>query len=128
LTRIIDRDADLKSPALKDAMTMNQRTRTTGLIVAFILASAALPATAAPAPDDAQEVVRIRAAIAANADKALEKQGGSRILFKVDADALHEEMVTDLRDDLYRILREGRIPFAGLARSGLRTPRTSKGS
>ena len=101
----------------EDAMTMNERAKTTGLIVAFILASAALSAIAAPrapTPDDAQEVDKIRAAIAANAEKALE-QGGSRILFKVDAGALHEAMVTDLRDDAYRILREGRIPFAGLA-------------
>jgi preprotein translocase subunit SecD len=97
---------------------MNGRAKTTGLIVAFILATAALSAMAAPrapAPDDAQEVDRIRAAIAANAEKALEQQGGSRILFKVDAGALHEAMVTDLRDDVYRILREDRIPFAGLA-------------
>jgi preprotein translocase subunit SecD len=99
-------------------MTMNKRARTTGLIVAFILASAALPAISAPrapASDDAQAVDKMRAAIAANAGKALQMQGGSRILFKVDTGALHEAVVTDLRDDLYRILREGRIPFAGLA-------------
>jgi preprotein translocase subunit SecD len=94
---------------------MNERARTTALVVAFILASAASPAISAPKPDDAQEVLRIRAAIAANAGKAIEQQGGSSILFKVDAGALREAMVTDLRDDLYRILREGRIPFAGLA-------------
>ena len=96
-------------------MTMNGRARTTGLIVAFILATVTLSAIAAPAPDDAQEVVRIRAAIAANADKALATQGGSRILFKVDADALREAMVTDLRDDVFQRLHDGRIPFAGLA-------------
>jgi preprotein translocase subunit SecD len=99
-------------------MTMNQRAKTKGLIVAFILASAALPAMSAPgapASDEAQETDRMRAAVAANAGKLLEKQGGSRIRFKVDAGALQEAMVTDLRDDVYRILREGRIPFAGLA-------------
>jgi preprotein translocase subunit SecD len=99
-------------------MTMNERARTTGFIVALILASAASSAIAAPgAPtsDEAQEVDRMAAAIAANAEKTLEKQGGSRIVFKVDAGALREAMVTDLRDDLYRIVREGRIPFAGLA-------------
>ena len=52
--------------------------------------------------------------MAANAEKALQLQGGSRLLLKVDAGALHEAMVTDLRDDVYRILREERIPFAGL--------------
>jgi hypothetical protein len=54
-------------------MTINERAKTTGLIVAFILASAALSAIAAPrapTPDDAQEVDRIRAAITANAEKA----------------------------------------------------------
>lgn len=97
---------------------MPERTWTAGLIAAFILASAAWPAISAPrapAPDDAQEVDRIRAAIAANAGKALEQQGGSRILFKVDAGALREAMVTELRDNLYRIVREDRIPFSGLA-------------
>jgi preprotein translocase subunit SecD len=99
-------------------MTMNERARTAGLIVVFILASAALSVIAAPrtpATDDASQVDKIRATIAAGAGKALEKQGGSRILFKVDAGALREAMITDLRDDVYRILREGRIPFAGFA-------------
>jgi preprotein translocase subunit SecD len=99
-------------------MTMSERAKTTGLIVAFILASAAWSAMAAPgapASDEAQEVDRMRAAIAANAGKLLEKQGGSSIVFKVDAGALRGAMVTDLRDDVYRIVREGRIPFAGLA-------------
>ena len=96
---------------------MNEWTRT-GLIVAFILACAAGPAISAPrapAPDDAQEVAKIRAAVIANAGNAIAQEGGSRIVFKVDAAALREAMLTDLRDDVYRIVREGRIPFAGLA-------------
>jgi preprotein translocase subunit SecD len=97
-------------------MTMNQRATTAGLVVAFVLACAAWSAKSAPgAPtDDAQQVDRMRAAMAADAAKAIEKQGGSRILFKVDAAALREEMVTELRDDVYRIVHDGRIPFAGL--------------
>jgi preprotein translocase subunit SecD len=51
----------------------------------------------------------------AGAEKALETQGGSRILFKVDSDALREAVVTDLRDDVVRIVREDRIPYGGLA-------------
>jgi preprotein translocase subunit SecD len=94
---------------------MNARGRTAGLVVAFMLASAACSAIAAPRSDDAEAVDKMRAAIAANAEKALARQGGSRILFKVDAAALREAMVTELRDDLYRIVREGRIPFSGLA-------------
>lgn len=98
-------------------MTMNKRAGTTGLIVAFVLAFAASPAMSAPraASDDAQAVDKMRAAAVANAAKLLDTQGGSRIVFKVDSAALHEAVVTDLRDDLYKILREGRIPFSGLA-------------
>jgi preprotein translocase subunit SecD len=94
---------------------MNARGRTAGFLVAFMLASAACSAIAAPRADDAQAVDKMRAAIAANAEKALAKQGGSRILFKVDAGALREAVVTELRDDLYRTVREGRIPFSALA-------------
>ena len=97
---------------------MNRRAGMTGLIVAFIFASAAWSATAAPratTTDVVQNLDRIQAMTAAVAEKALEQQGGSRLLFKVDADVLHEEMVTDLRDDVVRILREARIPFSDLA-------------
>jgi preprotein translocase subunit SecD len=99
-------------------MTINQRTGATGVIVAYILACAAWPASSAPrasASDDAQAVERMRAARAVDAEKLIETQGGSRIVFKVDAAALHEAIATDLRDDVYKILREGRIPFSGLA-------------
>lgn len=102
---------------MRGAMTMNVRAKTTGPVVAFILASAALSATAArgePTSKDAQQVDNIRATIAASAQKALDSQGGSRILFKVDAGALREEMVLELRDDVYRTVREGRIPFTAL--------------
>jgi preprotein translocase subunit SecD len=114
LAGILHRDADGNRPAPKDAMTMNERARTTGLIVAFILAFA-FPAIAAPAPDPAQEAAKMRAKIAAYVENALATQGGSRILFKVDTDALHAEMATDLRDETYQMLHDGRIPYAGLA-------------
>lgn len=94
---------------------MNALGKTTGVLVALMLASAACSAIAAPRSDDAQAVEKMRAATATNAEKALAKQGGSKITFKVDASALREAMVTELRDDLYRTVREGRIPFAGLA-------------
>jgi preprotein translocase subunit SecD len=93
---------------------MNQRARTTGFAVAFILAFA-FPATAAPAPDAAQELVRMRAKISAYVENALATQGGSRIVFKVDSDALREAIVMDLRDEVFQIVHDGRIPFAGLA-------------
>jgi preprotein translocase subunit SecD len=52
--------------------------------------------------------------MAAMAEKALQAQGGSRIVFKVDPAALRETVVTELRDDVVRVVREERIPFAGL--------------
>jgi preprotein translocase subunit SecD len=101
----------LQSTAPKDATTMNERARTTGLVAAFILAFAAIPAIAAPAPDAAQ----MRAKISAYVENALATQGGSRIVFKVDSDALREAIVMDLRDEVFQIVHDGRIPFAGLA-------------
>lgn len=96
-------------------MTMTMwagRIRMAGLCAGLVLASAPLlPVTASA---DAQ-LDKMRATTAANAAKALETQGGSRIVFKVDAAALREAVVTEMRDDLYRILREGKIPFSGLA-------------
>jgi len=80
-----------------------------------MLVAAAGSAVAAPRSDDAQAIDKMRAAIVANAEKALAEQGGSKILFRVDAAALREAVVTELRDDLYRTVREGRIPFSGLA-------------
>ena len=50
-----------------------------------------------------------------NAQKLLDQEGGSRIVFKVDADALREAMMTDLRDEVFKILHDDRIPFADLA-------------
>src|SRR5438445_11611614 len=94
---------------------MNVPARTAGLIVAFALASAPLFAKAAPREPTAEDIDKLRATKAAYADTAIEKQGGSRILFQVDAAGLREAMVTDLRDDVYRMVREDRIPFAGLA-------------
>ena len=38
-----------------------------------------------------------------------------RVLMDMDTDGLREAALTQLRDDLYRIAREGKIPFSGLA-------------
>jgi preprotein translocase subunit SecD len=94
---------------------MNQRIRIARLITALMLAFAASPAPAAPASDDMVAVDRMRAANAVNAQKLLQQQGGSRILFKVDSDALRDAMVTDLRDEVFKKLHDNRIPFADLA-------------
>jgi preprotein translocase subunit SecD len=49
------------------------------------------------------------------AEAALKHQGGSRILLKLDTDALRDAMAIELRDEVRRLLREARIGFAGLA-------------
>jgi len=99
-------------------MILGLRRKTAGLVFAFILALASLLALAAareltqkggPQPE------KIRAAQAASAEAVLKRQGGSRILLKLDTDALREAILIELRDDVRRQLREGRIPFAGLA-------------
>jgi preprotein translocase subunit SecD len=49
------------------------------------------------------------------AETALKSQGGSRVLLKVDTDAVRAAMLIELRDGLRRQLREDRIAFAELA-------------
>ena len=92
---------------------MHQRVRITGLMAAFMLAFAASPVIAAS--DDARAINQMRAANLLNAKKLLDQQGGSRVVFKVDADALREAMVTDLRDEVFKVLHDDRIPFSDLA-------------
>ncbi|MBH5370724.1 SecDF P1 head subdomain-containing protein [Bradyrhizobium glycinis] len=93
-------------------MTTPLRNRMTRLIAAFATLSAiALPGVALA--DSQLDKVRVKVA-ALIADK-MEKLGGSRIVYRVDTDALREAVVTDLRDDVYKIVREGRIAFSGLA-------------
>lgn len=94
-------------------MTTPPRNRATPLIVALAMAVAiALPRTALAADG---QFDKMRAKIAAFVGDKMEKLGGSRILYKVDSDGLRESVVTDLRDDVYKTLREGKIAFAGLA-------------
>ncbi|UWU90369.1 SecDF P1 head subdomain-containing protein [Bradyrhizobium sp. CB1015] len=90
-------------------MTTPLRNRIIRLIAAF--AMVALPGVALA--DGPRDKVRVKVA-AFIADK-MEKLGGSRIVYRVDTDALREAVVTDLRDDAYKALREGRIAFSGLA-------------
>ncbi|WIW44119.1 preprotein translocase subunit SecD [Bradyrhizobium sp. 62B] len=88
------------------------RDRFTRLIVALVLVPAiALPCTALA---DSQ-FDKMRAKIAAFVADKMEKLGGSRIIYKVDSEGLRESVVTDLRDEVYKTLREGRIAFSGLA-------------
>lgn len=46
---------------------------------------------------------------------ALDRQGGARVLLRLDDEALRKEILDGLRNDVRRLLREGRIGFADLA-------------
>lgn len=99
-------------------MTLLLRDRMTRLIAALTM-TAAIMAAAITLPrsalaDDGQ-FDKMRAKVAAFVADKMEKLGGSRIVYKVDTDGLREAVVTDLRDDVYKTLREGRIAFSGLA-------------
>jgi preprotein translocase subunit SecD len=92
---------------------MPLRDRTKRLIVALAIASAiAVPRSASA---DEGQTDKMRAKLAAFVGSMMEKLGGSRIVYKVDTDALREAVITDLRDELYTSVREGHIGFSGLA-------------
>ncbi|MDA9533519.1 SecDF P1 head subdomain-containing protein [Bradyrhizobium sp. CCBAU 25338] len=93
-------------------MTTPLRNRITRLIAAFATVFAiALPSATLGADT---QFDKMRAKIAAFVADKMEKLGGSRIVYKVDTDGLRAAAVTDLRDDVYKTLREGRIAFSGL--------------
>jgi preprotein translocase subunit SecD len=94
-------------------MTTPARNRINRLIAAFAIACTMALPSATFAVDT--QLDKMRAKIAAFITDRMEKLGGSRIVYKVDSDALREAVVTDLRDDVYKTLREGRIAFSGLA-------------
>ncbi|QPF94154.1 SecDF P1 head subdomain-containing protein [Bradyrhizobium commune] len=88
-------------------------THLTRLIAALVIGSAiALPRTAAA---DDSPVDTMRAKLASFVTNMMEKQGGSRVVYKVDAEVLREALVTDLRDDVYKTVKDSRIAFSGLA-------------
>lgn len=94
-------------------MTRPPRNRITRLIAAFAMVFAiALPSAALGADTQFE---KMRAKIASFVADKMEKLGGSHIIYRVDTDGLRVAVVTDLRDDVYKILREGRIAFSGLA-------------
>src|SRR5438128_833454 len=95
--------------------------RTAALIAASVLAlivvSASLLALAAREfmRDTGLPLGMIKAARATQSQAAFKLQGGSRILLRLDTDALREAIAIALRDDVRRMLREERIPFSGAA-------------
>lgn len=94
-------------------MTITLRDRITRLIAALAFVSAiALPRAAAA--EDTQ-LDKMRAKVAAFVGNMMEKLGGSRIIYRVDTDGLREALVTELRDEVYKNLREGHVAFTDLA-------------
>ncbi|OPY93952.1 preprotein translocase subunit SecD [Bradyrhizobium sacchari] len=93
-------------------MTTPPRNRIAPLILALAMAATVPLPRAALAVDGQFE--KMRAKIAAFIGDKMEKLGGSRIVYKVDADGLRESALTDLRDDVYKTVREGKIAFSGL--------------
>jgi preprotein translocase subunit SecD len=99
-------------------MPLLLRDRMTRLIAALAVTSAIMAAAiamprAALAADS--QFDKMRARIAAFVGDKMEKLGGSRIVYKVDSDGLRESVITDLRDDVYKTLRESKIAFSGFA-------------
>ena len=96
-------------------MTTPLRDRATRMILAMTsvisLSTIAMPRTALG--DD--QLDKMRAKIAAFVGDKMEKLGGSRVIYVVDSDALRESVVTDLRDDVYKILHDGHIAYSNLA-------------
>ena len=82
---------------------MTARLSITSLAAAVVLAMAASPAFALS--DDVHTVNQMRAANIANAKKLLDQEGGSRVVFKVDADALRTATMTGERGRAMREIR-----------------------
>jgi preprotein translocase subunit SecD len=95
-------------------MKMSAGVLTKALIAALALAAVLVAAPRGAVADTTMSIEKIRERLATMVTSAVEKLGGSRVVFKVDAAALRDEMVTELRDNLYQTLKEGRIPFSGL--------------
>lgn len=93
-------------------MTTPPRDRATRLIVALAMAAVVAQPRAALAEN---QLDKMRAKIVAFVGDKMEKLGGSRIIYKVDSSGLRESVVTDLRDDVYKNLRDGHIAFSNLA-------------
>ena len=51
----------------------------------------------------------------AQSEAALKRLGGTRLVLKLEPDAVRREVVAELQQDVVRLLREGHIPFQGLA-------------
>ena len=94
-------------------MTMPLRDRATRLILALAMTSAIALPRAALAEDS--QFDKMRAKITAFVGDKMEKLGGSRMIYKVDSEGLRESVVTDLRDEVYKILHDGHIAFSNLA-------------
>ncbi|GGI23220.1 preprotein translocase subunit SecD [Bradyrhizobium guangdongense] len=112
---------DANAARREDIMTRPLQHRTRSLIAALALGSvifaSAIAMPRATLAEDSQ-FDKMRGKIAAFIGDKMERLGGSRIIYKVDSEGLRESVVTDLRDDVYKILHDGQIAFSGLAIRG----------
>ncbi|MDH6260921.1 preprotein translocase subunit SecD [Bradyrhizobium sp. BR13661] len=95
-------------------MTTPLRNRITPRVVLALTSAIMAIALPRAALADSQ-LDKMRARITAFVGDKMQTQGGSRIIYKVDSDGLRDSVVTDLRDDVYKILHDGHIAYSGLA-------------
>lgn len=96
-------------------MTTSLRDRATRMILTMtsVISMSAIALPRAALADD--QLDKMRAKIAAFVGDKMQTLGGARMVYKVDSDGLRESVVTDLRDEVYKVLHDGHIAFSGLA-------------
>lgn len=96
-------------------MTTTLRSLISALMASLLLAFIATvsPAAENKPSDPALETDHVRAKVAADAEAAMARLGGVRLVIEVDAAALRARSQAELRDEVYRVLREERVPATG---------------
>jgi preprotein translocase subunit SecD len=84
-------------------------------LVAIALLAAAPAAQAQSAWERLRDSARSWFGPAEDPDAALARLGGTRVLLAPDVDDFRYTALPELRDDVEKLLREARIPYAGLA-------------
>jgi preprotein translocase subunit SecD len=114
IARSADQRGSSHAARREDTMTTPLRNRITPRVVLALTSAIMAIALPRAALADSQ-LDKMRARITAFVGDKMQTQGGSRIIYKVDSDGLRDSVVTDLRDDVYKILHDGHIAYSGLA-------------
>jgi preprotein translocase subunit SecD len=91
------------------------RTRGRAALVALVLLAAAPAAQAQGTWERLRDTARTWLGGAEDPAAALARLGGTRVLFRVDVDDFRNIILVELRDDVRKLLREARVPYANLA-------------